>query len=226
MAGIAAAFDGDDADGFFHGGVDDSDDSGGELVEGEAASQLLEKFCSDAAGAVEIKGEGAAQEARRLQAAEEEIRVGHGGLQAASIADGAGIGSGRFGADAEYTGGVEAGEGAAAGADGVDVEQRDADGEAGDLGVSGGCDFAFDEGDVGGGASHVESDDAIEAAGPGGGGGADDTSGGAGKNGADGFAGSGGEGGDASGGLHYEDARGEDFRLPAFGFRQNPRRRG
>src|ERR1035438_5069914 len=217
--GIAGAFNGDNAEGVFHGGVDHADDSGGELVEGEADSLPLEKFLRDAAGAVEIESEVSAEKASGLQAAEEEIRVCHRGLRAASVADGAGIGSGGFGADAEYSGGVEAGEGTSTGADGVDVEHGDADGEAGDLGVGGGFDFDFDKGDVGGGASHVEGDDAIEAAGAGGGGGADDTSGGAGEDGADGFAGGGGESGDAAGGLHDEDARGEGFRLPAFGFR-------
>ena len=178
---------------------------------------LLQPLLREAAGAVEVEGEVAAEKARGLQAAEEKIRVGDGGLRAASVADGAGIGSGGFGADAENSGGVEAGERASAGADGVDVEHGDADGEAGDLGVGGGFDFAFDERDVGGGASHVEGDDAVEAAGAGGGGGADDASGGAGEDGADGFAGGGGEGGDAAGGLHDEDAGPAGAEAPFFG---------
>ncbi len=169
---------------------------------------LLQPLLRDAAGALEIEGEVSAEKTRGLQAAEKKIRVGDCRLRAASVADGAGIGSGGFGADAENSGGVEAGERASAGADGVDVEHGDADGEAGDLGVGGGFDFAFDEGDVGGGASHVEGDDAVEAAGAGGGDGADDASGGAGEYGADGFAGGGGERGDAAGGLHDEDAGG------------------
>ena len=57
VAGIAAALDGDDADGFFHGGVDDAEDAGGELIDCQATSLLLEKFCSDATGAVEIERE-------------------------------------------------------------------------------------------------------------------------------------------------------------------------
>ena len=128
MARVAAAFDGDDADGFFHGRVDHADDSGGELFEREVGSLLLQPLLRDAAGALEIEGEVSAEKTRWLQAAEKEIRVGHGRLRAASVADGAGIGSGGFGADAEYSGGVEAGEGASAGADGVDVEHGDADG--------------------------------------------------------------------------------------------------
>ena len=130
------------------------------------------------------------------------------GCSAAAVADGAGIGSGGFGADAQNSGGVEAGERASAGADGVDVEHGDADGKAGDLRVGRGFDFAFDERDVGGRASHVEGDDAVKAAGAGGGDGADHASGGAGEHGADGLAGGGGERGDASAGLHDEDAGG------------------
>ena len=169
VAGIAAALDGDDADGFFHGGVDDADDAGGELFESQTTSLLLEKFLRDAAGAVEIEREVSTKKTGGLEATEKKIGVGDGGLGAAAVADGTGIGSGGFGADAENAGGVEAGEGASAGADGVDVEHGNADGEAGDLGVGGGVDFAFDEGNVGGGASHVEGDDAVEAAGTGGG---------------------------------------------------------
>src|SRR5579872_7534968 len=138
-----------------------------------------------------------------------------------TVADGAGIGSGGFGADAENSGGVEAGKGASAGADGVDVEHGDADGKSGDVGIVGGFDFALDQGDVRGGTSHVEGDDAIEAAGPGGGGGAHNASGRAGEHGADGLARGGGESGYAAGGLHDEDARGSrGSRLPAFGFRR------
>ena len=104
-------------------------------------------FCQpllgDAAGAIEIEREVAAEKTRGLQAAEKKIGVGDGGLSAAAVADGAGIGSGGFGADAENAGGVEAGERASAGANGVNVEHGDADGQAGDLGVGGGLDFSL-----------------------------------------------------------------------------------
>ena len=153
---------------------------------------LLQPLSGDAARAVEIESEISAEKARGLQAAEKQVRVGNGGLRAAPVADRAGIGSGGFGADAENAGGIEAGERASACAYSVDVEHGDADGESGDFGVAGGVDFAFDKGDVGGGASHVEGDDAFEAAGASGGGGADDSSGRSGKNGAYGFAGGGG----------------------------------
>src|SRR6266571_4754053 len=94
VSGIAAPFDGDDADGFLHGGVHDADSTGGELIERETASLLLEKFRGEAAGAVEIEREISTKKTRGLQAAKEEIGVGDGGLRAASVADGARIGPG------------------------------------------------------------------------------------------------------------------------------------
>ena len=99
----------------------------------ELRALLLQPLLREAAGAFEIEGEVSAEKALRLQAAEKQIGVGDGGLGAAAVADGAGIGSGGFGADAESAGGVEAGEGASARADGVDVEHGHADGESGDL---------------------------------------------------------------------------------------------
>ena len=170
------------------------------------AALLFQEFCGDAAGAIEIEREVSAEKTRGLQAAEEKIGVGDGGLGAAPVADRAGIGSGGFGADAKNAGGIEAGERASSGADGVNVEHGNADGRPSDLSVGGSVDRTFDERDVGGGASHVEGDDAVEAAGAGGGGGADHASGGAGEDGANGLAGGGGERGDASAGLHDEDA--------------------
>ena len=207
VARVVSPLDGDYADGFLHDCVDYANDTGCEFIEREWASLMLEPFCGDAAGAIEIESEIAAEEAGGLQASEDEIRIGDGGLGAASVADGAGIGSGGFGADAKNAAGIEARERTSTGADGVNVEHGDADGKAGDLRVAGGGDRTFDQRDVGGGASHVEGDDASEAAAARGDGGADNASGGAGENGADRFAGGRGKRGDASAGLHDEDAR-------------------
>src|SRR5580658_6092403 len=63
VAGIAAALDRDYADGFLHGGVHDADYAGGETFESERTSLLLQPFSSDAAGAIEIESEVAAEEA-------------------------------------------------------------------------------------------------------------------------------------------------------------------
>ena len=44
VARIAAALDGDDANRFFHGGIDDPDDSGGEFFKRERLHLLLQPF--------------------------------------------------------------------------------------------------------------------------------------------------------------------------------------
>ena len=41
VARVASALDGDDADGFFHGGVDDADDSGGELFQSQVRASCF-----------------------------------------------------------------------------------------------------------------------------------------------------------------------------------------
>ena len=202
---VASALDGDNADGLFHGGVHDANYSGGEFFQREIGAGFLEPLLRNAAGAIEIESKVSAEKARGLQTTEEKIGIGHSGLRAPTVTDRAGIGSSGFGADAEDSGSVEAGERASTGADGMDVEHGNADGEASDLGVVRGFDFTFDERDIGRRASHVESDDVVEAARTRGGSGPNYASGGPGKYGADGFAGGGGEGGDATAGLHDED---------------------
>src|SRR5271165_5567852 len=219
VARVATALDGDDSDGFFHGGIDHAEDAGGEFGEREPAFVLLQKFFRQAAGAVEVEGEISTEKARELQAAQEEIRVGDGGLRPTAVADGSGIGAGGLGADAQDAGGVEAGERASTGSDGVNVEHGNANGQARDLRVGRGVDRAFDERDVRGGAAHVEGDDAIESASAGGRGGADYTSGRAGEDCANGLAGGDGKGGDASAGLHDENAGGESPGLLSAAFR-------
>src|SRR5580692_6886863 len=206
VARVAAALDGDDADCFLHGGVDYADHSRGKIFQGETRVLFFQPFLRDAAGAIEIEREVSAEKALGLQAAEKKIGVGDGGLQAAAVADGAGIGAGGFGSDAENAGGVEAGERASAGTDGVNVEHRYGDGKACNLRVGGGFDFVFDQGDIGGSSSHVEGDDVVEAAGARSGECADHASRGAGEHSAHGFAGGCRECSDASAGLHDEDA--------------------
>lgn len=70
------------------------------------------------------------------------------------------MGAGRVGADA-VAAAVEVQDGAAAGRDGVDAHHRGAHPDPGDLGAQ----LAFERsgvvGDVGGGAAHVEPDDAV-----------------------------------------------------------------
>ncbi len=88
--------------------------------------------------------------------------VGDGGLQAAAArGGGAGVRAGAGRADFQQAGGVDAGDRAAAGADGADVDHRHVDWHGvfdldlgGDRGLA-----AADQRDVGGGAAHVVGDE-------------------------------------------------------------------
>ena len=156
LSRIVAALDGDHAYGFLHGGVDHSDDSGGELFQRKLRSLSLEPLGDQAARALEIESEISAQKALRLQPAEKQIGICHRGLGAATVADRAGIGSGGFGPNAQGSAGVEAGDGASAGAYGMYVEHGHADGEAGNLGLAAGAGLAVYQRNIGGSAAHVE----------------------------------------------------------------------
>ena len=81
-------------------------------------------------------------------------------IAAACIADGARLGAGAFRSDTQAAAGVDAGDAAAAGADGMDVDDGQPQREAGDFAFGGARDYAGAEGDVGAGAAHVEGDDA------------------------------------------------------------------
>ena len=96
--------------------------------------------------------------------AEQQIGIRHRGLGAAAIADRAGIGSGRFRTDAKRSAGVEARDGASAGAYSMYVEHGHANGEAGNLGLAAGTGFAVNQRNIGGCAAHIEGDDSVEAA--------------------------------------------------------------
>ena len=124
----------------------------------------LEPFGDQAARALEIQSEISAQKALRLQPAEQQIGIRHRGLGAAAITDRTGIGSGGFGPDPQRSAGVEAGDGASAGAYSMNVEHGYADGEAGNLGLAAGAGFAVHQRNIGGSAAHVERDDSVEAA--------------------------------------------------------------
>src|SRR6266851_9713125 len=110
LSRVIAALDRDYADGLFHGGVDDADHSRSELFRGELRRVPLEPLRDLALRAFQIESEISAQETLRLESAEKQVGIGDRGLGAATVADGAGVGSGRFGADSERSGGVEAGD--------------------------------------------------------------------------------------------------------------------
>src|SRR5712692_2123381 len=142
----------------------------------------------------------------RLQSAQEQIGVGHSRLAATTVADGPGIGSGGFGADAQGSGRVEAGDGASASTHGVNVEHGNADRQAGDLGLATGADLPVHERNIGGSPSHVKRDDSFAHAAPRHGSGSDYTARGSGEHGAYRLADSRTESGDSAAGLHHEDA--------------------
>ena len=166
----------------------------------------LEPLGDKAACSFQIEGEVSAEKALRLEPAEKQIGVGDRRLGAASVADGSGIGSGGLRTDSKRSGGVEAGDGTSAGANGVNVEHGHADRQAGNLSLTARLDFAIDQGHVGGGAAHVEGNDAVESAAAGHGRSADYAAGGTGEHGAHWFARRGCQAGDSAARLHHEDS--------------------
>src|SRR4030095_7167521 len=88
--------------------------------------------------------------------AENGMGIGNRGQVASAIANGAGIGAGAFGADAERTTNVETGDRAATGSHGVDFEHGYGDRKASNARF--GCDsrFAGEQGDIRRSATHVE----------------------------------------------------------------------
>ena len=115
---------------------------------------------------VGVQGHAAAEEVVGVEAAEDQVGVGDGGLGAAlAVAGGAGRSAGTLRADAQHAALVDPGERAAAGADGADVDHRDLDRHAPfDLERGGERLLAADHGgDVGRGAAHVERDQMVDA---------------------------------------------------------------
>jgi hypothetical protein len=102
---------------------------------------------------------------RRVEPAEQQIGVGDGRLRAApAIADRPGVGAGALRPDLEHAGGVYLGDGAATGADGMDVDHGHMDRHgvfqlklAADLGHT-----VADHADIAAGAAHVVGNDVID----------------------------------------------------------------
>ena len=114
-------------------------------------------------GGVDVELDPARQRGR--QAAEEEVRVGHGRARsAASVAGGAGVGPRALGPDAQRAALVEPDDRAAAGADRVHGEGRQPHREAVDEAlVLASCLAADDRADVRRRAAHVERERVLEA---------------------------------------------------------------
>ncbi len=115
--------------------------------------------------AAAIERHGAAEEASGRDAAQDEVGVGHGGLDAAArVAHGPGIGARALRPQRQGAARVDPRDGAAARADLRDVDDRDAQGVAVHVVLVGGPDEAvLDNGAFGGGATHVEGDEMIGA---------------------------------------------------------------
>ena len=122
------------------------------------------------------------REVRGHDFADADVGVRHRQRAAAPVAGRAGIGAGAVRADAQ-AGAVEMQDGTAAGGDGVDRHHRRAHPHPGDGGFKRTLKRAIVQRDVGGGAAHVEADDARQAGGFRRARGADDAAGGAGEDG-------------------------------------------
>ena len=113
--------------------------------------------------AVEVDRERAGELAVRSEASEDGLGVRDGELLAGAVAGGAGDGTSRLRSDAQRAAGVDARDGSATRADGVHVDDGRPRGEVADDHVRARRDRAVAECDVGGGAAHVEGDDAVVA---------------------------------------------------------------
>ena len=153
---------------------------------------LLSTACRAAA---DVEPHPAAEEIVLAQVPEHEIAVGDGRhLAAARVAGRARHGAGALGPDLEHAEAVDAGDGAAAGAHGVDVHHRHREVAAFDLAAARDRGLAvLDQRHVAGGAAHVEGDDVLEAGHAAGIGAGGDAAGRAGQHGGHGLARGGGE---------------------------------
>ncbi len=107
----------------------------------------------------------AAEEMRRIEIAEHQVGVGHGGLAtAAAVTGGARHGAGALRADMQDAAGVDPGDRAAAGAEAGDVEAVQRKAMAADAAATHQRWLAVDDqADIGAGAAHVERDQVVRA---------------------------------------------------------------
>ena len=152
-------------DGVRHVGVDDGEHAFGRLVPVDA--QRLGKRRDRGIGPLGREGHLAAEEVVGIQPAEHEVGVGHRGRAATpAVAGGAGLRARALRPHLEGAAGIDAGDAAAACADGRDVDHRHQYRIAANPGVarSGLVVAAVDhDTDVGAGAAHVEGDEAAPA---------------------------------------------------------------
>ena len=164
---VIAALDGDLLDGVGHVLHGDGDEAVRHFLGRAAAADLGGQRRELLPHHLGIEGLvlGRAEDLREVvrdQLAQHHVGIGDGQRPAAAIAGGSGIGPGGIRADAEARA-VVMQDGAAARRHRVDAHHGRADAHAGDLGVEGGLQLAVIVADIGGGAAHVEADDALEA---------------------------------------------------------------
>ncbi len=181
--GIDAPLDRNDPDGLFHVGVGDGHDPEGRRDGGFPDRAGQPRDGGPAPPGIDLHLP--AQEELRVQAAEAEIGVGHGREVSLAVAGRSGVRAGALRTDAERAAPVRVGDRSAAGADRVDVDDGQPDGEFPDPALVGPADGPLDERDVGRGPAHVEADDVGEAGRPAEDPGSDDPPGRPGKGGPD-----------------------------------------
>ena len=165
LAHVIALFHGNNADGAHHIGVHDGNDAICSFVHAQMRFSAQMRL-NGGFGLVQIDIHPAAENFLLVELAEINVCIGDGRkLAAAAVAGRARRCAGGFRADLHHAAGVDFRNGAAACADGNDVDHRDSGRVAlnqalvGDLGF-----VVFNQADIGGGAAHVEGDDLICAA--------------------------------------------------------------
>ena len=167
IAQVVPAHGGDRLDRLLHLHVDDADDAFGRSRHAHA-KRARDLVLDRRARRGDVEPHPAAQEIVLAQVAEHEVAVGDGRhLAAAAVAGRPRHRAGAFRADLEHAEAVDAGDGAAAGADGVDVHHRHREVAALDLAAAGDRGLAvLDQRHVAGGAAHVEGDEVLETGHP------------------------------------------------------------
>ena len=158
-ARVHPAADRDQPDPLRHAGVDDAVDP---LRRGHAAdAEPRGEGVHRTGGGLCVEPLPAAEETYRVEEAEHEVGVGHGRCGSAPpVAGRPRVGAGAGRADVQHAARVDAGDGAAPGADAGDVEAVQGDPVAGDPPIGGDRGLALhDERQVGAGAAHVEGDE-------------------------------------------------------------------
>ena len=146
------------ADGFDHVFVGDADDAPGGGFDLKA--DTFREIANGVPGPAEIEFEPAGEWRARRQPAEQQVGVGDRRLRSAlAIASRARVRACRFRPDLEHAAAVDPGDRAAAGANRVHVDHGHGNRIFAEAAFAGNADRPFEQGDIGGGAAHVEADE-------------------------------------------------------------------